>query len=104
MQARATTLRLKTMKFVDRGGERLRRILANPRRAARVAEIRRKMADGDAATDSDESSTETDYLLRSPENARRLMAAIERDKGSQPAPSDATEAPTKHRPEGSDEQ
>ena len=92
------------MNFVDRGGERLSRILANPRRAARVAEIRQKMAEADAAMDSAESSTETDYLLRSPENARRLMAAIERDKASYSAQSGASEAPTKHRPERSEEQ
>lgn len=92
------------MQFADRGGERLRRVLANPRRAARVAEIRRKMADADAAMKCDKSSTETDYLLRSPENARRLLAAIERDKASQPAPSDTSGAPTAHRPERSDEQ
>lgn len=92
------------MNFVDRGGERLRRILANPRRAARVAEIRQKMAEADAAMDSDKSSTETDYLLRSPANAQRLMAAVARDKESQSAPSDATEPPTTDRPERSDEQ
>ncbi len=51
-----------------------------------------------------EQSGETDYLLRAPENARRLLEAVARDKASQPAPSDASEAPTKHRPEGSDEQ
>lgn len=54
--------------------------------------------------DSGEASGETDYLLRSPENARRLLEAVARDKPSQPAPSDASEAPTKHRPEGSDGQ
>ena len=90
------------MQFVDRGGERLRRILANPRRAARVAEIRRKMAEEDAAAaDSEGGSDETEYLLRSPANARRLLAAVERDKASQSVPSDTSEAPTKHRPEGS---
>lgn len=47
---------------------------------------------------------ETDYLLRAPENARRLLEAVARDKASQPAPTDTSEAPTKHRPEGSDEQ
>lgn len=54
--------------------------------------------------DSGEASGETDYLLRSPENARRLLEAVARDKPSQPAPSDASEAPTMHRPEGSDGQ
>jgi integrase len=54
--------------------------------------------------DSGEPSGETGYLLRSPENARRLLEAVARDKAGQPAPSDASEAPTKHRPEGSDEQ
>ncbi|WP_428367984.1 tyrosine-type recombinase/integrase [Mycolicibacterium sp.] len=54
--------------------------------------------------DDGEQSGETDYLLRAPENARRLLEAVARDKASQPAPSDASEAPTKHRPEGSDEQ
>ncbi|OMC11111.1 integrase [Mycolicibacter heraklionensis] len=53
--------------------------------------------------DDGEQSGETDYLLRAPENARRLLEAVARDKASQPAPSDASEAPTKHRPEGSDE-
>lgn len=54
--------------------------------------------------DSGEESGETGYLLRSPENARRLLEAVARDKPSQLAPSDTSEAPTKHRPEGSDEQ
>lgn len=47
---------------------------------------------------------ETDYLLRAPENARRLLEAVARDKTSQPAPSDASETPTTHRPERSEEQ
>lgn len=54
--------------------------------------------------DDGEQSGETDSLLRAPENARRLLETVARDKASQPAPSDASEAPTKHRPEGSDEQ
>ena len=60
------------MSMRDRGGERLRRALADPERATRVAEIRRRMAEMDAECE--------------------------------PAPSDTSEAPTKHRPEGSDEQ
>jgi PHD/YefM family antitoxin component YafN of YafNO toxin-antitoxin module len=47
---------------------------------------------------------ETDYLLRSPENARRLMAALDSLDARHSAPSNTNEAPTIHRPEGSDEQ
>ena len=54
--------------------------------------------------DSDESSDETEDLLDSPENARRLTDAVARDKVCQSTPTDTSEAPTKHRPEGSDEQ
>lgn len=46
---------------------------------------------------------ETDYLLRSPENPRRLREAIARLDASHGAPSDSTEAPTTHRPERSEE-
>ncbi|MEW5813078.1 MAG: tyrosine-type recombinase/integrase [Actinomycetota bacterium] len=79
--------------------------------AERSAELNKRLSQGDArdgeavsGAHGNESSTETDYLLQSPENARRLIAAVERDKASQSAPPDTTEAPTKHRPEGSDEQ
>jgi antitoxin YefM len=44
---------------------------------------------GDAvlmAADDYDSWQETVYLLRSPENARRLMEAVARDKASHPAP------------------
>ena len=44
---------------------------------------------GDAvlmSADDYDSWQETVYLLRSPENARRLMEAVARDKGRQPAP------------------
>ncbi|MFW0152537.1 tyrosine-type recombinase/integrase [Mycobacterium sp. smrl_JER01] len=54
--------------------------------------------------DDGEQSGETNYLLRAPENARRLLEAVARDKASQPAPTETSEAPTKHRPEGSDQQ
>jgi PHD/YefM family antitoxin component YafN of YafNO toxin-antitoxin module len=47
---------------------------------------------------------ETDHLLASPENARRLSAAIASLDASHSAPSDTNEAPTTHRPERSDEQ
>lgn len=43
-------------------------------------------------------------LLSSSENTGRLTNAVERDKACQSAPSDTSEAPTKHRPEGSDRQ
>ncbi|AZP81970.1 tyrosine-type recombinase/integrase [Mycobacterium avium subsp. paratuberculosis] len=56
--------------------------------------------DGEQASARDE----TEYLLSSPENARRLLEALGRDKAIHPAPSDTTEAPTTHRPERSDEQ
>ncbi len=71
-------------------------------------------ADGDAllshldelgdSPDEYESSAETEYLLRSPENARRLMEAIARLNASHSEPSDTNEAPTTHRPERSDEE
>lgn len=54
--------------------------------------------------DREQSSDETEYLLNSPENARRLTDAVAHDKARQSAPTDTSEAPTKHRPEGSDEQ
>lgn len=54
--------------------------------------------------DDGEQSGDTDYLLRAPDNARRLLEAVARDKASQSAPPDTSEAPTTHRPEGSDEQ
>ncbi|MBV5246929.1 site-specific integrase [Mycolicibacterium sp. PAM1] len=54
--------------------------------------------------DSDESSDETEDLRSSPENAGRLTDAVARDKACQSAPTDASGAPTKHRPEGSDKQ
>ncbi len=44
---------------------------------------------GDAvlmSADDYDSWQETVYLLRSPENARRLMEAVARDKTSRPAP------------------
>jgi antitoxin YefM len=44
---------------------------------------------GDAvlmSADDYDSWQETVYLLRSPENARRLMEAVARDRASQPAP------------------
>ncbi len=47
---------------------------------------------------------ETDHLLASPENARRLLAAIVSLGASHSAPSDINEAPTTHRPERSGEQ
>ncbi len=81
--------------------------------AAREAiELGRANADQTTPGDSQEddlpvvdpvTGDETDYLLRSTENARRLMEAVERDKGSHPEPSDTKEAPTAHRPERSDE-
>ena len=37
-----------------------------------------------------DSWQETVYLLRSPENARRLMEAVARDRASQPAPTVVT--------------
>ena len=42
-----------------------------------------------SAADYD-SWQETVYLLRSPENARRLMEAVARDKTSRPGPGDHT--------------
>jgi len=44
---------------------------------------------GDAvlmSADDYDSWQETVYLLRSPENARRLMEAVARDKANRPAP------------------
>lgn len=80
--------------------------------AAREAiEQGRATADQTTPSDSQEDDSlvvdpakgdETDYLLRSPENARRLMEAVARDKRNHPAPSDTKEAPTTHRPERSD--
>ena len=81
--------------------------------AAREAiEQGRATADQTTPSDSQEDDSlvvdpakgdETDYLLRSPENACRLMEAVARDKGSHPVPSDTKEAPTTHRPERSEE-
>lgn len=81
--------------------------------AAREAiEQGRATADQTTPSDSQEDDSlvvdlakgdETDYLLRSPENARRLMEAVARDKGGHPVPSDTKEAPTTHRPERSEE-
>lgn len=48
---------------------------------------------GDAvlmSADDYDSWQETVYLLRSPENARRLMEAVARDRASQPAPTVVT--------------
>jgi antitoxin YefM len=48
---------------------------------------------GDAvlmSADDYDSWQETVYLLRSPENARRLMEAVARDKARRPAPSGYT--------------
>ncbi|BBZ19014.1 hypothetical protein MGAD_33490 [Mycolicibacterium gadium] len=80
--------------------------------AAREAiEHGRATADRTTRSDSQEddlsvvdpaTGDQTDYLLRSPENARRLMEAVARDKGSHPEPSDTNEAPTTHRPERSE--
>lgn len=44
-----------------------------------------------SAADFD-SWQETVYLLRSPENARRLMEAVARDKTSRPAPDGCTKS------------
>lgn len=44
-----------------------------------------------SAADYD-SWQETVYLLRSPENARRLMEAVARDKASRPAPASYTKS------------
>jgi antitoxin YefM len=44
-----------------------------------------------SAADYD-SWQETVYLLRSPENARRLMEAVARDKTSRPAPASYTKS------------
>lgn len=44
-----------------------------------------------SAADYD-SWQETVYLLRSPENARRLMAAIARDKAGSPGTADSTKS------------
>lgn len=80
--------------------------------AREVIEHGRATADQATPSDSQEDDSlvadpakgdETDYLLRSPENARRLMEAVARDKGSHPLPSDTNEAPTTHRPERSEE-
>ena len=38
------------------------------------------------SADDYDSSQEQVYLLRSPENARRLMEAVARDKANRPAP------------------
>ncbi len=54
--------------------------------------------------DEYESSAETAYLLRSPDNARRLRDAVARDKASHPEPSGTKEAPTIHRPERSEDE
>lgn len=80
--------------------------------AAREAiECGRATTDQSAPDDSQEddlpvadpaTGDETDYLLRSPENARRLMEGVARDKGSHPVPSDTNEGPTTHRPERSE--
>jgi antitoxin YefM len=48
---------------------------------------------GDAvlmSADDYDSWQETVYLLRSPENARRLMEAVARDRAGQPGPTDVT--------------
>jgi antitoxin YefM len=50
---------------------------------------------GDAvlmSADDYDSWQETVYLLRSPENARRLMEAVARDKASQRAPAQYTKS------------
>lgn len=76
-------------------------------RKVTIDDLRRMSA---AALDLDDPEVmaaawdETEYLLSSPENARRLMEAMGRDKASHPAPSNTNEAPTTHRPERSDEQ
>ena len=51
--------------------------------------VRIRSKAGDAvlmSADDYDSWQETVYLLRSPENARRLMEAVARDKASHPAP------------------
>jgi antitoxin YefM len=50
---------------------------------------------GDAvlmSADDYDSWQETVYLLRSPENARRLMEAVARDRAGQPAPATYTKS------------
>jgi antitoxin YefM len=50
---------------------------------------------GDAvlmSADDYDSWQETVYLLRSPENARRLMEAVARDKARRPAPAEYTKS------------
>jgi len=71
-----------------------------------VDETRERDVSGSAVAEDDEyeSSAETAYLLRSPENARRLMDAVARDKARHPEPSDTKEAPTVHRPERSEDE
>lgn len=51
--------------------------------------VRIRSKSGDAvlmSADDYDSWQETVYLLRSPENARRLMEAVARDRSAQPAP------------------
>ena len=75
--------------------------------ARRLNDAARRLA---AASDLDDSEVmadawdETDHLLSSPENARRLMEAIDSLDASHPGPSDTNEAPTTHRPERSEEE
>lgn len=57
------------MKARDRGGERLRRALADPERAARVAEIRRRMAELDAEHESAPSGTTEPPTTHRPEGS-----------------------------------
>lgn len=58
----------------------------------------------DAARDDSGVWEETDYLLSSPENARRLMEAIAGLNANDSTPSDTNKAPTTHRPGRSDEE
>ena len=44
------------------------------------------------SADDYDSWQETVYLLRSPENARRLMEAVARDKASRPGPAEHTKS------------
>jgi hypothetical protein len=71
-------------------------------RKVTTQDLRRAAAAGSDLDDPEVTAAawdETEYLLRSPENARRLREAIARLDASHGAPPDTTQAPTKHRPE-----
>ena len=57
------------MSVRDRGGERLRRVLADPERAVRVAEIRRRMAELDAEYEPAPSDTSEAPTTHRPERS-----------------------------------